>query len=125
MRPGRPRTRACRKGTLKASLKITALLPAGAIHAALAAGDGGLAALQQRLGSSCPTGAGVGVVQVEAPMTPGGNDYAPNLSLSDFTGKSVLLVTQPAVAGWHGTNVAQRIYGSSMSMARGTTDAWV
>ena len=101
------------------------LLSAGATHIALAAGDGGLASLQARLGSSCPTGSGIGIVQVEAPMTGGGSDYAPNLTLSDFAGKNVILATQPAVAGWHGTNVAQRLYGSGMSMARGATDVWV
>ena len=108
------------------SRRVNASLAAAAIAAPVwASADGGLAALRDRLGASCPTGAGVGIVQVEAPMTGGGSDYAPNLTLADFADKTVNLVTTPSTAGWHGTNVAQRLYGNALSMAPGVTSAWV
>lgn len=104
---------------------IAYLVAVGLAGAALAADDGGLAALLARLGTASPTGSGVGIVQVEAPKTPGGNDYAPDLTLADFTGKTVQIMNSPSVAGWHGTNIAQRLYGSAISMAPGVTNAWV
>jgi len=69
----------------------------------------------------------VGVVQVEAPAQIGGQttDFAPDLSLSDFVGKTVAVVNSPNAISWHSTNVAQRLYGASLSMAPGITNAWV
>ena len=97
----------------------------GIADLALAAADGGIGALRTRLGATCPTGTGIGVVQVEVPASGAGTDYAPDLTLSDFTGKTVTLVTTPSSSSWHATNVAQRLYGSSLAMARGVTSAWV
>ena len=94
---------------------------------ALGADDGGIAALRARLGALAPTGAGVGVVQVEAPAQIGGktDDFAPDLALEDFSGKTVTLVNSPNTVSWHSTNVAQRLYGSTMSLAPGVTNAWI
>jgi hypothetical protein len=93
----------------------------------LAAEDGGIGALRARLGASAPTGAGVGVVQVEAPAQIGGStiDFAPDLALADFAGKTVTMVNSPNSVSWHSTNVAQRLYGATMSLAPGVTSAWV
>jgi hypothetical protein len=104
---------------LIATLAVTA--------AAHADADGGLAAMRARLGAAAPTGAGVGVVQVEAPAQIGGSttDFAPDLALDDFSGKTVTIVNSPNAVSWHSTNVAQRLYGSSMSIAPGVTSAWV
>jgi hypothetical protein len=94
---------------------------------ALGADDGGIAALRARLGALAPTGAGIGVVQVEAPAQIGGktDDFAPDLALEDFSGKTVTLVNTPNSVSWHSTNVAQRLYGSTMSLAPGVTSAWI
>ncbi|MFM7808811.1 MAG: hypothetical protein ACKPEA_12945, partial [Planctomycetota bacterium] len=104
---------------------IANLIAAGIAGAAIASDDGGLAALRARLGAAIPTGSGVGIVQVEAPMTSGGSDFAPDLTLADFVGKTVQIMNSPSAAGWHGTNIAQRLYGNSISMAPGVTNAWV
>jgi hypothetical protein len=104
---------------------IATLLTMALSGAALAADDGGLAALRARLGAEAPTGAGVGVMQIEAPKTSGGSDFAPDLALADFSGKTVTLMTAPNSVSWHGTNVAQRLFGGSLSMASGITNAWV
>ena len=69
--------------------------------------DGGRAALIARLGASAPTGADVYAVQVEATMTNGGSDYAPDLSDPEFTGKAVVAVNAPSSNSWHATNVAK------------------
>lgn len=106
-------------------MRRIAVLPTLVTSVAMAADDGGIAALRARLGSACPTGAGIGVVQVEVPMSGSGDDYAPDLSLGDFAGKTVTLVSSPSASSWHATNVGQRLYGSSMAMASGVTDAWV
>ena len=94
---------------------------------ALASDDGGIGALRARLGALAPTGAGIGVQQVEAPAQIGGQttDFAPDLALPDFSGKSVTVMNAPNATSWHSTNVAQRLYGSSLSLAPGVTSAWV
>jgi hypothetical protein len=125
MRFAEPRIEAREQQVLRAAVHMVLSIPAVTTTVAFAASDGGLAALQARLGAACPTGAGIGMVQVEVPMTAGGTDYAPDRTLTDFTAKNVTLVTQPSANSWHGTNVAQRLYGSSLAMARGVTDAWV
>jgi hypothetical protein len=84
--------------------------------------DGGLAALRARLGSSAPTGAGIQVVQVEAPESP--DAYAPDTSDPEFAGKSITKVNAPALNSWHGTNVARWLYGGSSAMAWGISSAW-
>ena len=109
---------------LRTTLCITAL---GLATGSFAAGDGGIAALRERLGEATPTGVGVHAVQVESPAQIGGStvDFAPDLSLSDFSGKTVSVVNSPNAVSWHSTNVGQRLYGSSLSLAPGITNAWV
>ncbi len=104
------------------SLALSALAVA---TQAFATSDGGLAALQARLGSNTPTGNGIGVMQVEAPMTSGGSDFAPDVTNSEFIGKSIVVMNTPLSAGWHATNVAMRLYGAQTSMAHGISNAWV
>ena len=106
---------------------FTALAPLCVAALALGADDGGIGALRARLGALTPTGAGVGVVQVEAPAQIGGktDDFAPDLALEDFLGKTVTLVNSPNTVSWHSTNVAQRLYGSTLSLAPGVTNAWI
>jgi len=95
------------------------------VGTALGDADGGRAALIARLGASAPTGAGVYAVQVEATMTNGGSDYAPDLSDPEFAGKAVVAVNAPSSNSWHATNVAKWLYGSSTAMATGITNVWV
>jgi hypothetical protein len=106
---------------------ISKFAPLWIAAVALGAEDGGIAALRARLGALAPTGAGIGVIQVEAPAQIGGQttDFAPDLALQDFSGKSVILVNSPNTVSWHSTNVAQRLYGSSMSLSPGVASAWV
>lgn len=82
--------------------------------------------LVARLGSATPTGAGIGIGQVEAPENAAGS-YAPDTANAEFAGKSITLLTgTPAVASWHATEVGKQLYGNSLSIARGVSSiyAW-
>ncbi len=84
--------------------------------------------LATRLGpGNFPTGAGVIIAQVEAPV---GKAYAPNTGLSEFVGKAItqksgVLFTQtdrlPLAASEHATLVAQYLFGPQLGIAPGIT----
>ena len=85
----------------------------------------GYDALAARLGLATPTGAGIGVVQVEAPVTPGGVDYSPDAALSEFAGKTLTRVNNPYATSSHANYVSTWLYGANSSMAKGVTTAWM
>ncbi|MCE9618819.1 MAG: hypothetical protein K8R92_02795 [Planctomycetes bacterium] len=86
--------------------------------------SGGYDALLLRLGAATPTGTGVGMCQVEASADGTGIASAPDLTSSEFAGKSVSIVNTSTVS-WHSTTVASWLYGLNTSMAKGVGKAWV
>ena len=96
----------------------------------------GYAALTRELtlrATTIPTGAGVGVTQVEAREDTNKNQqldpnegYAPSSGHSEFTGKTI---TDESALGQdpsnHGTWVGQKLYGNSTSIAPGITSVSV
>jgi len=90
--------------------------------AALADADGGITALRARLGSAAPTGAGMAVMQVEAPE--GSGAYAPNPADAAFVGKTITRMDPAAGNSSHATTVGQALYGSGISMAPGIVNIW-
>jgi len=76
--------------------------------------------LLARLGASAPTGAGIGVGQVEANE---GSNFTPDQTLSEFTGTS-FTVSGTSAASWHATEVGKAFYGNSLSIAPGITNVW-
>lgn len=79
--------------------------------------DIGYAALQASLGVDIPTGAGINVVQVEAPTGIDANGkaiFAPDGSQSQFSGKTISVpVPGSPTASGHATGVAGLFYGQS------------
>ena len=67
----------------------------------------GYAALVARLGSATPTGAGIGVVQVESPLATDSTAYSPDVSQSEFIGKTVTRMNTPYAISSHATYVAR------------------
>ncbi|MEO6054321.1 MAG: PEP-CTERM sorting domain-containing protein [Chthoniobacterales bacterium] len=88
--------------------------------------DIGYTKLLLELGGSMPTGAGVNVTQIEAPVTERGSDYRPNTSDPAFTGKTFTFPNSPvgASASSHATTVGSYFYGSG-SMAPGISQVTV
>ena len=81
--------------------------------------DVGYTRLQAELGAALPTGAGVGVTQVEAPENSTG--YMPDATNSEFVGKTLTAKSgTPNISG-HATAVAWTAYGLTLSMAPGVT----
>jgi len=77
--------------------------------------DVGYTALQNELGASLPTGAGVKVTQVEA-------DYGkPDASDVAFSGKTFTAKSPSSVVTSHATTVGEYFYGRTTSMAPGIT----
>ena len=85
----------------------------------------GYDALVARLGSATPTGAGIGVLQMEATVTPGGVDYSPDAALAEFAGNTLTRVNNPYATSSHANYVATWLYGVNSSMAKGVTNVWV
>ena len=89
----------------------------------------GFVRLQQRLGNAAPTGAGIGVTQVEADQTT--NAHLPDAAHPQFDGKTI----NPQTAGTpssHATTVGTFFYGNTSSVAPGigtidaySVDAWL
>jgi len=103
-----------------ASLSITA----GLACAPMAAADLGYADLVARLGGSgVPNGAGVGVAQVEAPVSAG--NYGPDQSNPDFFTVSFTAMSGSPGNSWHATLVAQGFYGDFNSIATGVNNVWL
>lgn len=76
--------------------------------------------LLARLGAAAPTGAGIGVGQVEANE---GTNFAPDQAVSDFAG-TTFVVSGTSGASWHATEVGKNLYGNSLSIAPGITNVW-
>jgi len=78
--------------------------------------------LVARMGITTPTGAGVGVGQVEAPE---GTEYAPLTTWSDFTGTTFSLLSG-TTGSWssHANTVGVNLYGNSGSIAPGITSVF-
>lgn len=96
--------------------------------------DIGYTALQNELGSSTPSGAGVKVAQAEASSVPDTNPnypvFAPDPSAGTYTGKTfsypgLTCGTPPCIPGQfsgHAMGVADVFYGNTVSIAQGITD---
>lgn len=81
--------------------------------------------LVARLGANVPTGLNIKMGQVEAPENANGS-YAPDTLLSEFFGTTFnLLSGTTAGASWHGTEVAKSLYGNTLSVAPGVSEAFV
>ncbi len=77
--------------------------------------------LVARLGANVPTGAGIGMGQVEAPENTQGS-YAPDLANPEFVGKTVTLLSgNTQLPSWHGTEVGKAYYGNTQSISKGVT----
>ena len=114
--PGTPRIGSVHRPSTSTLAALLLALPA------FADTDGGIAALRARLGDAAPTGAGIQVVQVEAPEST--DAYAPDTTDPEFAGKSITKVNTPALNSWHATNVGRWLYGSSSAMATGISSGW-
>ena len=81
----------------------------------------GLDALRDRLGDSCPTGAGVALAQIEAPQ---GSNYAPDPANADLLDITIHAQSGAFGSSSHATNVAQWMCGDSWSPAPGVGDLY-
>jgi len=79
--------------------------------------------LVARLGAAVPTGAGVGVMQIEAPES--GSNYAPDQTLPEFAGKTFTLQSGTFASSWHASEVGRALYGSGSSVAPGVPSIFV
>ncbi len=85
--------------------------------------DIGYTKLVQELGSALPTGAGIGVSQVEAPLnTASPFTYLPDTTLSELSGKTYTVKSPAGGLSGHATTVAQIFFGSASSVAPGVTN---
>lgn len=98
-----------------------AALLASAVSATVRADEVGYQQLTERLGSATPTGAGVPVCQVEANTEGGLSFYGPDLSRSEFAGKTFTPMSGTMSASWHATTVGTSLYGNGTSIASGIT----
>lgn len=73
----------------------------------------GLTAVRDELGSGAPTGAGITVTQVEAPLGGSSTQYFVDTTNSDFAGKTITDKTGGGTVSTHATNVAQNFYGNN------------
>jgi hypothetical protein len=82
----------------------------------------GFTRLQAEVGpSNLATGAGVTVGLIEAIITNGGNDFAPNPADGQFSGKSFTLFPSTGVSSGHATAVGQLFFGLTSSFTPGPT----
>ena len=79
----------------------------------------GFSALQSRLGAGMPTGAGVEVMMGEALTGP--NQYMPDVSSAQFTGKTLTDRSGSGSVSGHATSVANWFFGNTSGIARGVT----
>jgi hypothetical protein len=81
--------------------------------------DVGYDALQAELGAGLPTGAGVGISQIEAGEA-GTGYYRPDAAHPEFVGKAInFLSGSPTGASGHATTVGAYFYGVNSSLAPG------
>jgi hypothetical protein len=81
----------------------------------------GLQELSARLGPALPRGVGVPVCQVEANTEGGLSFYGPDLTRSEFAGKTFTPMSGTMNASWHATTVGTSFYGQGTSIAPGIT----
>ncbi len=84
--------------------------------------DVGYTKLALELGGALPTGTGIGVTQIEAPVN-GTEPYAylPDQSFAEFAGKTFTVLSNSGLVSGHANAVAQYFFGSSTGMAPGVT----
>ena len=109
----------------------TALIPAQTAHANYL-DDIGYTALRAELGAALPTGAGVGVTQVEANTIGTGLSYMPDINNSDFAGKTISARSGASAVSGHASTVGVFYYGITGSVSPGVNtidvynaDLWV
>ena len=105
----------CRRSTIAAVLVVMAAAQISIALAQPPAADReamGLTALINRLGGAAPDGTGVTVTQVEAPLTPGGNNYLPDASLSQFASDTIIAKTLGGTVSTHASGDGLAWYGS-------------
>ncbi len=79
--------------------------------------------LVARLGArNIPTGAGIGVGQVEATS---GTAYGPNQASAQFVGKTFTAMSGAPGNSSHATSVANALYGNTSSIAPGVSQIWL
>jgi len=112
---------------LPAFLLAAALAASATLAAPVAAdlfADIGYTALVARLGAgNVPTGAGIGVGQVEAQESTG--NFGPNVANAQFVGKNFTPMSGPFGASGHATTVGTNLYGLTGSVAPGVTNVWI
>ncbi|MSR69847.1 MAG: hypothetical protein EXS17_05825 [Phycisphaerales bacterium] len=85
----------------------------------------GYDALVARLtGQTIPTGAGIGVAQVEVPEA-GGLTYGPDQTLGEFAGKVFMAQSGVPVVSSHATFVGKSLYSNTGSVAPGITQIYL
>ncbi len=85
----------------------------------------GYDALVARLSAQAlPTGAGIGVGQVEAPEA-AGLTYGPDQTLSEFSGKTFLAQSGTPIVSSHATYVGKSFYSNTLSVAPGITQIYL
>ncbi len=95
------------------------------VTAASNADEIGYAELVARLaGHPIPTGAGVGVGQIEAPEA-GGLTYGPDQTLSEFAGKTFMAQSGTPIVSSHATVVGKSLYSNTASVAPGITQVYL
>ena len=102
---------------LACGLGAWALLHAGTARASYL-DDIGYLALQAELGAGIPTGAGVGVTQVEASASTTSLIYMPDIAHPEFAGKTIAAKSGASTVSGHATSVGIYFYGSSSSLSR-------
>ncbi len=108
---------ACARGAVASLVWIGSL-------AGVAAADIGYDDLVARLGGvGVPTGAGVNVVQTEAPESAG--NYGPDLSDPEFAGVAFTPMSGPSGYSWHATTVGHFFYGDVSGIAPGIPGVWL
>ncbi len=124
-----------------ALIRILRMLPRGLaawalIHAGTARAsyldDIGLIALRAELGAAIPTGAGVGVSQIEANSSGTGLSYKPDPAYPEFAGKTITALSGASTVSGHATSVGAFYYGTGSSLSPGVSaidvynaDSWV
>lgn len=105
--------------------RAVALLTAVSLVAPLSAwaDEIGRDTLVARLGAATPTGANVGIGQVEALESAG--NFGPNRLLAEFAGKSFIDMSGSSGTSSHATFVGQNAYGTATSIAPGVSSIWV
>lgn len=115
--------------TLFAHLHIATLLgslamPMGTSRAGYAE-DIGLTALRAELGAAIPTGAGVGVSQIEASLSSTSLIYLPDTAHPEFSGKTITTKSGTTInvspISSHATTVGIFYYGSGSSLSPGVS----